>query len=62
MKLLPKVKVEIALPADLVDKAIEAIATAARTGKIGDGKIWVTDLDAIVRIRTGEAGAAAVEG
>jgi len=62
VKLLPKVKVEIALPADLVDKAIEAIATAARTGKIGDGKIWVTDLDAIVRIRTGEAGAAAVEG
>ncbi|MGD9816181.1 MAG: P-II family nitrogen regulator [Hyphomonadaceae bacterium] len=62
VKLLPKVKVEIALPADLVDKAIEAISTAARTGKIGDGKIWVTDLDAIVRIRTGEAGAAAVEG
>lgn len=62
VKLLPKVKVEIALPADLVDKAIEAIATAAGTGKIGDGKIWVTDLDAIVRIRTGEAGAAAVEG
>ncbi len=62
VKLLPKVKIEIALPADLVDKAIEAISTAARTGKIGDGKIWVTDLDATVRIRTGEAGAAAVEG
>jgi len=62
VKLLPKVKVEIALPADLVDKAVEAIATAARTGKIGDGKVWVTDLDSITRIRTGEAGAAAVEG
>lgn len=62
VKLLPKVKVEIVAPEAIVEKAVEAIATAAKTGKIGDGKIWVADLDSIQRIRTGEIGQAAVEG
>ncbi len=51
---LPKLKVEVAVPSDLVNQAIEAIITAARTGEIGDGKIFVTALDQAVRIRTGE--------
>ncbi|MDZ4689743.1 P-II family nitrogen regulator [Terricaulis sp.] len=62
VKLLPKVKIEIVAPEALVERAIDAIAAAAKTGKIGDGKIWVADLDSIVRIRTGESGQAAVEG
>jgi nitrogen regulatory protein PII len=62
VKLLPKVKVEIAAPADMADKIASAIAAAAKTGKIGDGKIWVVDLDSVQRIRTGETGQAAVEG
>ncbi len=62
VKLLPKVKVEIVASADIVERAIDAISTAAKTGKIGDGKIWVADLDSILRIRTGESGQAAVEG
>jgi len=62
VKLLPKVKIEIAAPPEIVERAVEAIAAAAKTGKIGDGKIWVTDLDSVVRIRTGESGHAAVEG
>ncbi|QEI08953.1 P-II family nitrogen regulator [Pigmentiphaga aceris] len=53
---LPKVKVEVALADELVDRAIEAIENAARTGKIGDGKIFVTPLEQVVRIRTGETG------
>lgn len=61
VKLLPKVKVEIAAPATLVDRICEAITSAAKTGKIGDGKIWVTDLDSVARIRTGETGQSAVE-
>jgi nitrogen regulatory protein P-II 2 len=61
VKLLPKVKVEIAAPADLVDRVVSAVSAAARTGKIGDGKVWVSDLDSIQRIRTGETGQAAVE-
>lgn len=62
VKLLPKVKVEIVASPETVDKIAEAISLAAKTGKIGDGKIWVTDLDAVSRIRTGETGQAAVEG
>ena len=62
VKLLPKVKIEIAAPPEVIERAVEAIAAAAKTGKIGDGKIWVTDLDSVVRIRTGESGHAAVEG
>ena len=53
---LPKVKVEIAIDDSLLDKVIEAITNAARTGKIGDGKIFVYDLLQVTRIRTGETG------
>jgi nitrogen regulatory protein P-II 2 len=62
VKLLPKVKVEIAASGEIAEKAVDAIATAAKTGKIGDGKIWVTDLDTVIRIRTGETDQAAIEG
>jgi len=51
---LPKIRIEIVLPDDRVDTAIEAIVAAARTGKIGDGKIFVTPVDQAIRIRTGE--------
>ena len=57
---LPKVKLEIALDSPLVERAVEAIEKAARTGKIGDGKIFVFDLEQVVRIRTGETGAQAL--
>ena len=57
---LPKVKLEIAIDDDLVDQAIEAIASSANTGKIGDGKIFVSNLEQVVRIRTGESGPAAL--
>ena len=53
---LPKVKVEVVVPDKLLDQAIDAIVKAARTGKIGDGKIFVYDLEQVVRIRTGETG------
>jgi nitrogen regulatory protein P-II 2 len=53
---LPKVKVEAAVDEALLDRAIEAIETSARTGKIGDGKIFVFDLQQVIRIRTGETG------
>jgi nitrogen regulatory protein P-II 2 len=51
---LPKLKIEVAVPAEMVDAVVEAIAGAARTGKIGDGKIFVLDLERALRIRTGE--------
>jgi nitrogen regulatory protein P-II 2 len=57
---LPKVKLEIAITADQVEGAIEAITKAANSGKIGDGKIFVSGLDEVVRIRTGETGAEAL--
>ncbi len=57
---LPKAKVEVILADSLVERAIEAIVKAARTGKIGDGKIFVTSVEQVVRIRTGESGEAAV--
>jgi nitrogen regulatory protein P-II 1 len=57
---LPKLKIEIVVDDGQLDAAIEAITTAARTGRIGDGKIFVTDVLNVVRIRTGEAGAAAI--
>ena len=57
---LPKVKVEVALSEDLVERAIEAIVESARTGKVGDGKIFVTDLAEVYRIRTGETGEQAI--
>jgi nitrogen regulatory protein P-II 2 len=53
---LPKVKIEIGIPADMADKVIDAITSAANTGKIGDGKIFVTNLEQTIRIRTGETG------
>ena len=53
---VPKVKLETIVADDLVDATVDAIVEAARTGKIGDGKIWVTTVDSIVRIRTGESG------
>jgi nitrogen regulatory protein P-II 2 len=53
---LPKVKIEIGIPADMADKVIDAIANAANTGKIGDGKIFVSTLEQTIRIRTGETG------
>ena len=57
---LPKVKVEVVLADALAERAIEAIVKAARTGKIGDGKIFVTTVEQVIRIRTGESGEAAV--
>ena len=57
---LPKVKVEVIVGDTLVERAIEAVIKAARTGKIGDGKIFVTTVEQVVRIRTGESGEAAV--
>jgi nitrogen regulatory protein P-II 1 len=57
---LPKVKVELVVADDSVENAIEAIVKAARTGKIGDGKIFVTPVEQVVRIRTGETGSDAV--
>ena len=53
---LPKIKLETAVPAELVEPVIEAISKAANTGKIGDGKIFVFNLEEVVRIRTGETG------
>ena len=57
---LPKVKIEIAVDDSLTDRVVEAIQTTAHTGKIGDGKIFVFDVGAAVRIRTGEVGAEAL--
>jgi nitrogen regulatory protein P-II 2 len=62
VKLLPKVKLEIAVPSDIVEAVIEAIARTANTGKIGDGKVFVSDLESALRIRTGERDAAAITG
>ncbi len=57
---LPKVKLEVVVADSLLERAMEAITTAARTGKIGDGKIFVTAVEQVVRIRTGESGEAAI--
>ena len=57
---LPKVKIETAVDDDVVERVIEAIEQSARTGKIGDGKIFVADLEQVIRIRTGETGGAAL--
>jgi nitrogen regulatory protein P-II 2 len=62
VKLLPKVKLEIAVPADMTERVVEAISRAANTGKIGDGKIFVMDLETAIRIRTGETDVAAISG
>ena len=57
---LPKVKIEVVVPDKLMESAIDAIVKSARTGKIGDGKIFVFDLEKVIRIRTGETDAAAL--
>jgi nitrogen regulatory protein P-II 2 len=57
---LPKIKLEIAVADDVVDKAVQTIVSAANTGKIGDGKIFVTNLEQVIRIRTGETGEEAI--
>jgi nitrogen regulatory protein P-II 2 len=62
VKLLPKVKLEIAVSDDMEGRVVEAVGRAANTGKIGDGKIFVMDLETAIRIRTGETDAAAISG
>ncbi|HVL04043.1 MAG TPA: P-II family nitrogen regulator [Acidimicrobiales bacterium] len=57
---VPKIKVEVLIDTDLADKVVDTIASAAQSGKIGDGKIWVTDVGRAVRIRTGEEGVDAI--
>jgi nitrogen regulatory protein P-II 1 len=53
---VPKLKIEVAVPAEIADRVVEVIADAARTGKIGDGKIWSVPLDRLIRVRTGDMG------
>ena len=62
VKLLPKVKLEIAVSDDIADQVVDALARSANTGKIGDGKVFVMDLEQALRIRTGERDAAAIAG
>ncbi|MFD5827569.1 P-II family nitrogen regulator [Lentzea sp. NPDC060358] len=53
---VPKIKIEVVVDDAAIDKVLEAVVEAARTGKIGDGKVWVTPVDTVVRVRTGERG------
>src|ERR1700748_1115082 len=62
VKLLPKVKLEIAVPDDVAQSVVDAVARTANTGKIGDGKVFVMDLESALRIRTGETAASAITG
>ncbi|MGH7015813.1 MAG: P-II family nitrogen regulator [Caulobacteraceae bacterium] len=62
VRLLPKVRLEIAVADDLAAKVVDAVASSANTGKIGDGKIFVLDLESALRIRTGELDSAAISG
>ena len=57
---LPKVKIEVVVPSDMLEKAVEAIKSAAKTGRIGDGKIFITNVEQTIRIRTGETGIEAI--
>ncbi len=57
---LPKIKVEVVVPAKMLDAAVDAIVKAAHTGKIGDGKIFITPVEQVIRIRTGETGETAI--
>jgi nitrogen regulatory protein PII len=57
---LPKIRIDVVLDSDVADRAMAIIADSARTGSIGDGKIWVTSIDRVMRIRTGEVGAEAI--
>lgn len=58
--LLPKIRLEVLVTSSVADKAIKIISDAARTGSIGDGKVWATTVDSITRVRTGESGEAAI--
>jgi nitrogen regulatory protein P-II 1 len=58
--LIPKIRLEVLVTAATADKAIKVITEAARTGNIGDGKVWATPVDSVIRVRTGESGEAAV--
>lgn len=58
--LIPKIRLEVLVTAATADKAIKVITEAARTGNIGDGKVWATPVDSVIRVRTGEIGEAAV--
>lgn len=60
IEFIPKIKLEVIVPEDLEDSVVEAITKTARTGKFGDGKIFITGLDDVIRIRTGERGEAAL--
>ena len=60
MDLVPKVRLEVLVDDLDADKVVETVSEAARTGKIGDGKVWVTSVDSVVRVRTGERGADAL--
>lgn len=60
IEFIPKIKVEVIVPDDLEDNVVDAITKTARTGKFGDGKIFITGLDDVIRIRTGERGEAAL--
>ncbi|GHH52324.1 MULTISPECIES: P-II family nitrogen regulator [Lentzea] len=57
---VPKIKIEVVIDDTAVDKVLEAVVEAARTGKIGDGKVWVTPVETVVRVRTGERGSDAL--
>ncbi|WP_120003040.1 P-II family nitrogen regulator [Nesterenkonia muleiensis] len=57
---LPKTKIEVVVPGEIVEEIIDAIVAAARTGEIGDGKVWATEITGVVRVRTGEHGADAI--
>jgi len=57
---VPKVRVEVVVDDNLADKVVDAVVDSARTGKIGDGKVWVTPVETVVRVRTGERGADAL--
>src|SRR5262249_44785355 len=57
---VPKVRIEVAVDDDVVEKVVDAVVGAARTGKIGDGKVWVTPVETVIRVRTGERGADAL--
>jgi len=57
---VPKVRIEVAVDDEIADKVVDAVVSAGRTGKIGDGKVWVTSLQTVVRVRTGERGSDAL--
>ncbi|MBM3731212.1 MAG: P-II family nitrogen regulator [Actinobacteria bacterium] len=58
--LIPKIRLEVLVASNITEKAIKVIAEAARTGNIGDGKVWATNVDSVTRVRTGESGEAAI--